>query len=72
MGDAHDTTDVAVVQAHLVEDEEDCEATLYLQIREGVVGGLESVLFLDTAERGEVDGLVVVDETFVVGSTNSS
>ena len=29
LGDAHDTTDVTVVQAHLVEDEEDCEATLY-------------------------------------------
>ena len=29
LGDAHDAADVAVFQAHLVEDEEDCEATLY-------------------------------------------
>ena len=55
MGDAHDAADVAVVQAHLVEDEE-----------ESIVGGLGSVFLLDAAERGEVDGLVVVDEAFVV------
>ena len=66
LGDAHDAADVLVFKPHLVEDEEDCEATLYLQVREGVVGGLESVFFLDTAERGEVDGLIVVDEAFVV------
>ena len=30
------------------------------------VGCLWSVFLLDTAERGEVDGLVVVDEAFVV------
>ena len=29
LGDAHDAADVAVFHAHLVEDEEDCEATLY-------------------------------------------
>ena len=61
LGDAHDAADVAVVQAHLVENEE-----------EGVVGGIGSVFLLDATECGEVDGLVVVDETFVVGSTNSS
>ena len=46
MGDAHDAADVAVVQTHLVEDEE-----------ESIVGGLWSVFLLDAAERGEVDGL---------------
>ena len=55
LGDAHDAAYVAVVQAHLVENEE-----------EGVVGGIGSVFLLDAAERGEVDGLVVVDEAFVV------
>ena len=40
--------------------------TLYLQVREGVVGGLGSIFLLDAAERGEVDGLIVVDEAFVV------
>ena len=40
--------------------------TLYLQVREGVVGGLGGVFLLDAAERGEVDGLIVVDEAFVV------
>ena len=55
LGDAHDAADVAVFHAHLVEDEE-----------EGVVGGLRSIFLLDAAERGEVDGLVVVDEAFVV------
>ena len=55
LGDAHEALDVAVVQAHLVENEE-----------EGVVGGIGSVFLLDAAERGEVDGLVVVDEAFVV------
>jgi len=30
------------------------------------VGGLWSVFLLDAAERGEVDGLIVVDEAFVV------
>ena len=29
LGDAHDAAYVLVFQAHLVEDEEDCEATLY-------------------------------------------
>ena len=29
LGDAHDAADVLVFHAHLVEDEEDCEATLY-------------------------------------------
>ena len=55
LGDAHDAADVAVFQTHLVEDEE-----------EGVVGGLGSVFLLDAAESGKVDGLVVVDETFVI------
>ena len=30
------------------------------------MGGLWSVFLLDAAERGEVDGLIVVDEAFVV------
>jgi len=30
------------------------------------VGGIGSVFLLDAAERGEVDGLIVVDEAFVV------
>ncbi len=55
LGDAHDAADITVIQAHLVEDEE-----------EGVVGGLGSVFLLDAAESGEVDGLVEVDEAFVV------
>ena len=55
LGDAHDAMHVAVFHAHFGEDEE-----------EGVVGGLGSVFLLDTAERGEVDGLIVVDEAFVV------
>ena len=55
MGDAHDATHGLVVHAHFVEDEE-----------EGVVGGIGSVFLLDAAERGEVDGLIVVDEAFVV------
>lgn len=55
LGDAHDVADVALFQAHLVEDEE-----------EGVVGGIGSVFLLDAAERGEVDGFVIVDEAFVV------
>ena len=55
LGDAHDAADVLVVHAHLVEDEE-----------EGVVGGLGSVFLLDATECGEFDGLVVVDEAFVV------
>ena len=55
LGDAHDAADVAVVQAHLVENEE-----------EGVVGGLGCIFFLDATECVEVDGLVVVDEAFVV------
>ena len=29
LGDAHDAADVLVFHAHLVENEEDCEATLY-------------------------------------------
>ena len=63
LGDAHDAADVLVFHAHLVEDEEDCE---YLQVREGVVGGLGSVFLLDAADKGEVDGLIVVDKAFVV------
>ena len=55
MRDAHDTAHGLVVHAHFVEDEE-----------EGVVGGLRSIFLLDAAERGEVDGLIVVDEAFVV------
>ena len=55
MGDAHDAADVAVFKAHLVEDEE-----------ESVVGSLRSIFLLDATERGEVDGLVKVDEAFVV------
>ena len=55
MGDAHDAADVAVVQAHLVENEE-----------EGVVGGLGGVFLLDATGSGKVDGFVVVDEAFVV------
>ena len=55
MGDAHDAADIAVFKPHLVEDEE-----------EGVMGGLGSVFLLDAAERGEIDGLVEVDEAFVV------
>ena len=55
LGDAHDAADVAVVQTHLVEDEE-----------ESIVGGLGGVFLLDAAERGEVDGFVIVDEAFVV------
>ena len=30
------------------------------------MGGLGSIFLLDAAERGEVDGLIVVDEAFVV------
>ena len=55
LGDAHDAADVLVFHAHFVEDEE-----------EGVVGGIGSVFLLDAAESGEVDGLIVVDEAFVV------
>ena len=55
MGDAHDAAHVLVVHAHLVENEE-----------KGVVGCFWCVFLLDAAERGEVDGLVVVDEAFVV------
>ena len=55
LGDAHDTADVLIFQAHFIENEE-----------ESVVGGLGSVFLLDAAESGEVDGLVVVDEAFVV------
>ena len=55
LGDAHDAADVLVFQAHLVENEE-----------EGVVGGIGSVFLLDAADKGEVDGLIVVDEAFVV------
>ena len=55
LDEAHDTTDVAVFHAHLVENEE-----------EGVVGDLGSVFLLDAAESGEVNGLVIVDEAFAV------
>ena len=55
LGDAHDAAHVLVFQPHFVEDEE-----------EGVVGGLGCIFFLDATECGEVDGLVVVDEAFVV------
>ena len=55
LGDAHDATHVLIFHPHLVEDEE-----------EGVVGGLGCIFFLDATECGEVDGLVVVYEAFVV------
>ena len=55
LGDAHDAADVAVFKAHLVENEE-----------EGVVGGLGLIFLLDAVVGAEVDGLVVVDEAFVV------
>ena len=55
MGDAHDATHGLIVHAHLVENEE-----------EGVVGGLGGVFLLDTTISREVDGLIVVDEAFVV------
>ena len=55
LGDAHDAAYVAVVQAHLVEDEE-----------ESVMGGLGLIFLLEAAEGGEVDGFVIVDEAFVV------
>ena len=55
LGDAHDAADVAVFHAHLVEDEE-----------EGVMGGFGSIFLLDATERGEVDGLIKIDEAFVV------
>ena len=55
LGDAHDAAHGLVVQSHLIEDEE-----------EGVVGGLRSIFLLDATESGEVDGLIVVDEAFVV------
>ena len=55
LSDTHDAADILVFQAHLVEDEE-----------EGVVGGLGSVFLLDATECGVVDGLIVVDEAFVV------
>ena len=55
LGDAHDAADVLVFQAHLVEDEE-----------EGIMGGLGLIFLLDAVVGAEVDGLVVVDETFVV------
>ena len=55
LGDAHDAADVAVVQAHLVENEE-----------EGIMGSLGLIFLLEAAEGGEVDGFVIVDEAFVV------
>lgn len=55
LGDAHDAAHVLVAHTHFIENEE-----------EGVVGGLGGVFLLDAAERGEVDGLIVVDEAFVV------
>ena len=55
LGDAHDAADVLVFQAHLVEDEE-----------EGIMGGLGLIFLLDAVVGAEVDGLVVVDEAFVV------
>ena len=55
LGDAHDAAHVLVVHAHFVEDEE-----------EGVVGGLGLIFLLEAAVGGKVDGLVVVDEAFVV------
>ncbi len=55
LGDVQDLVDVIVFHAFLVEDEEEC-----------VLGGLGSVLFLDATERGKVDGLVEVDDAFVV------
>ena len=55
LSDAHDAAHVLVAHTHFIENEE-----------ESVVGGLGSVFLLDAAESGEVDGLVVVDEAFVV------
>ena len=55
LGDAHDAADVAVFQAHLVEDEE-----------EGIMGGLGLIFLLEAAEGGEGDGFVIVDEAFAV------
>ncbi len=55
LGDAHDAAHVLVAHTHFIENEE-----------EGVVGGLGCIFFLDATECGEVDGLVVVDEAFVV------
>ena len=55
MGDAHDAAHGLVVHAHLVEDEE-----------EGIMGGLGLIFLLDTTVSREVDGLIVVDEAFVV------
>ena len=55
MGDAHDAADGLIVHAHLVEDEE-----------EGIMGGLGLIFLLDAVVGAEVDGLVVVDEAFVV------
>ena len=55
MSDTHDAAHVLVVHAHLVEDEE-----------EGIMGGLGLIFLLDAVVGAEVDGLVVVDEAFVV------
>ena len=55
LSDTHDAADGLVVHAHFVEDEE-----------EGVVGGLGLIFLLEAAVGGKVDGLVVVDEAFVV------
>ena len=55
LGDAHDAAHSLVIHAHFVEDEE-----------EGIVGGLGGVFLMDTSISREVDGLVVVDEAFVI------
>ena len=55
LSDTHDAAHVLVAHTHFIENEE-----------ESVVGGLGSVFLLDAAESGEVDGLIVVDEAFVV------
>ena len=55
LSDTHDAAHILIFHAHFVEDEE-----------EGIMGGLGSVFLLDATECGEFDGLVVVDEAFVV------
>ena len=45
LGDAHDAADVLVFHAHLVENEEDCEATLYTFRLEKVLWGVLGAYF---------------------------
>jgi len=54
LGDAHDAAHVLVAHTHFIEDEE-----------VGFMGGLGLIFLLD-AVGAEVDGLIVVDEAFVV------